>query len=230
MPRPYFSSPSVTLYHGDALDILPELPKASADLIVTDPPYGVRWQSHRRKAPFSMMAGDNGELDVVDVLGWAIRALRPFRHVYVFGPADLSRLPIGGSTALVWDKMNIGSGDLSSPWGPAHEAIQFGVFAPSKANRDRGDGVSAARLRKGSVLRIPRLNSGNVKLHPTEKPVALLRILIESSSTFDEVVLDPFAGSGSTLEAAATEGRKAIGIEINEAYCEVIARRIQAIQ
>lgn len=226
--KPYFENADVTLYHGDSAEILPELPKASVDLIVTDPPYGVRWQSGLRAAPFPMMAGDRGDLDVVDVLGWAIRALRPLRHVYVFGPADLSRLPIGGSTSLVWDKANTGPGDLSSPWAPAHEPITFGVFVPSQANRARGDGIGAARLRKGSVVRVPRLNSRGVALHPTEKPVRLLRILIESSSTFDEMVLDPFAGSGSTLEAAVLEGRRAIGIEIDERYCEVIAKRLSA--
>jgi DNA modification methylase len=62
--------------------------------------------------------------------------------------------------------------------------------------------------------------------HPTEKPVMLLRQLIEASSLHGDVVLDPFLGSGSTVVAARTEGRRAVGIEIEERYCEIAAKRL----
>ena len=81
-------------------------------------------------------------------------------------------------------------------------------------------------MRRGTVLRYPNTRGRGATRHPTEKPVALLRELIESSSRFGETVLDPFIGSGSTLVAAALEGRKAIGIEIEERYCEIAANRL----
>lgn len=231
---PYFETADVTLYHGDAREVLPQLPRGASDLIVTDPPYGV----DRRAAPkfrtdgrFGVaMAGDNGELDVPAVLTLALRTLKMNRHLYVFGPADLSTCPVATKATLIWAKGGPGvHGDLTAPWGTNHEPITFAMYAPSKAQRDRGTGGLAARLRQGSVLFVRKLSARQVSLHPTEKPVKLLRMLIEASSLFDEVVLDPFAGSGSTLEAAVLEGRKAIGIEIDEGYCEVIAKRLSAL-
>jgi DNA modification methylase len=224
--QPYYQGRGITLYHGDCLDVLPTLKPASVDLIVTDPPYGVNWQSGIRKASFDVLTNDDGDLDVRAVLDAALRTLRYSRHIYVFGPCAFDGLPIGGTCELIWDKTKASLGDLSSPWGSSHERISFGVYAPTKANRVRGDGRLAARLRKGSVLRVPRLSATAVTKHPTEKPVYLIRQLIESSSLLGETVLDPFAGSGSTLIAAAIEGRQAIGIEIDERYCAVTAERI----
>lgn len=224
---PYYEDEDVVLYHGDCRVILPCL--GIADLLLTDPPYGVAYKSNRGQ--HDEMAGDDGSLTLADWLPLALKQLRPWRHAYIFGTtqADVSpELPLGGMTDLVWDKEILGMGDLSSPWGPAHEALLFGVYVPSKAGRTRGDGVGAARLRKGSILRCQRSNSGQNKRHPTEKPVDILRVLIESSSTFGDTVLDCFAGSGSTLVAAVLEGRKAIGIELDEQYCEVIADRLGA--
>jgi site-specific DNA-methyltransferase (adenine-specific) len=228
--KPYFESRDVTLYHGDAADVLAELPKDSVDLLVTDPPYEIAWRSNLRDAgpKFDRMHGDDGAVDLVGIVRAALRVLRNGRHVYIFGPLDLSDLPLSKPATLIWDKVVIGPGDLSAPWGPAHEPISFTTQVRSKANRADGYGLASARLRKGSVIRVPRLHSRAVAKHPTEKPIKLLRILIESSSTFDETVLDPFAGSGSTLEAAVLEGRKAIGIEIDEHYCEVIAKRLSS--
>ena len=121
----------------------------------------------------------------------------------------------------------IGLGDLSKPWGPQHERIAFATYELSKANRAKGYGNLSARLRKGSVVRSTRANSGRVKHHPTEKPVDILRQFIESSSVMGETVYDPFAGSGSTLIAAALECRVAVGCEIEERYCEIAAKRIE---
>jgi site-specific DNA-methyltransferase (adenine-specific) len=87
-------------------------------------------------------------------------------------------------------------------------------------------GKLSARIRRGSVLRARRANADAVTNHPTEKPVSILREMIESSSCLDDVILDPFAGSGSTLVAARMEGRRGIGIELDERYCEIAARRL----
>lgn len=224
---PYYEGGGVTLYHGDAREILPAL--EPADVLVTDPPYGVSWKSGR--GAHEMLEGDDGSLLLGSWLPLALRAIRRGRHAYVFGLSEheiAPEWPMCGFAEIVWDKGIIGPGDLSCPWGPQHERILFGVQEISKANRAKNYGVGAARLRKGSVIRVQRLQSGQTLRHPTEKPVELLRVLIESSSTFGETVLDPFSGRGSTLEAARLEGRRAIGIEISEQFCEETAKRLIA--
>lgn len=224
--RPYYEDELVTLYHGDCREILPDLPRDSIDLIVTDPPYGIDYLSNRGN--HDRIAGDAGDLDIGECLTLACKTLRRGRHAYVFGSPDLIGSPLTAAVELIWDKQIVGMGDLSLPWSRSHEPITFAVYEPSKANRDKGYGGLAARLRQGSVLRAQRVQGRATLRHPTEKPVPLLRQLIESSSVWGETVLDPFAGVGSTLVAAVLEGRKAVGIEIDERYCEAAALRFSA--
>lgn len=173
--------------------------------------------------------GDNDLSGVEERLAKALKGLGRGRHAYIFGgKADLTKLNLSGFTELIWDKELVGMGDLSAPWGLQHEKITFAVHEISKSNRERGVGNLAARLRKGSVLRCQRAQGSGIRNHPTEKPVEILRQLIESSSVMGEIVYDPFAGSGSTLIAAALEGRVAVGIEIEEKYCEIAADRFQS--
>lgn len=223
---PYYEADGVALYCGNAKDVIPELP--TYDVLVTDPPYGIDFQSHRRDTmgEFQKIAGDTDPAEVLRVLSLALDKLRVGRHAYIFGPLDLSSLPLGGLLELIWDKGIAGMGDLSLPWGISHERINFGVYTPSKKNRADGYGKGAARLRRGSILSFQRAHSRQNSNHPTEKPVQLLRELIESSSHIGELVLDPFAGVGSTLIAARQEGRRSIGIEIEERYCEIAAKRL----
>ena len=228
-PQPFFENESATLFHGDCREILPLL-DIKADLLVTDPPYGQGYQSNRRTERFEKIAGDDGSLDVPAALALACKSLKRFAHAYIFGEFDLSEAPLTAPVGLIWDKMIVGSGDLSCPWGPSHEPIMFTLFEPSKVNREKkGAGKLTARLRKGSVLSCPRPHSGGAHRHPNEKPVLILRQMIESSSMIGDLILDPFAGSGSTLEAACLEGRRAVGIELDERYCEVAAQRLREL-
>lgn len=220
---PYYEDDFVTIYHGDCREVCRRLPRSSTHLLLTDPPYGVSWSSGLGQ--MGGIVGDDGSLDVVACVREAAETLLSGRHMYVFGPADLTKVTVGATAELVWDKGKFGLGDLSIPWGPSHERIGFGVWVKYRSQADVGG--MAARLRRGSVLHFPKQNNGRgAQTHPTEKPVQLLRYLIEASSTFGEVVLDPFAGSGSTLVAARVEGRRAIGIEIEERFCEVAANRL----
>lgn len=210
---------NATLYLVDCLDL--DVP---CDLLVTDPPYGQKYQSNWNK--WGEIAGDGDLEGVQHRLAHAIKSLRRKRHAYIFGSFDLSKLPLCGITELIWDKENIGMGDLTLPWGSQHEKITFAVHNISKANRESGYGNLSARLRKGSVLRSLRANSVAAKNHPTEKPVDILRQMIESSSVMGETVYDPFMGSGSTLIAALLEGRKAVGCEIEERYFNTACERV----
>lgn len=227
----YFQSEHATLYVGDCREVCASLPRQSVDLLATDPPYGVKWQSGRRRERFDTITGDDGSLDVPAVLGEITRhALRRHRHVYVFGyrpEALVSPLLLGSAAELIWDKEHVGPGNLAVPWAPSFERCTFGVHVKSRGERERGDGRLAARLRSGAVLRHSRVGGSAVTRHPTEKPVPLMRMLVESSSLVGETVLDPFAGSGSTLVASVLAGRRAIGVELEERYAEIAAKRIE---
>lgn len=214
-----------TLYLGDCRDVLPEIERSSVDLLLMDPPYGKDYQSG--KGNHEKIANDHAGFDVTPYLATALKTLKRGRHVYVFGPLTIGELPLCSPAELIWDKAHIGMGDLTLPWAPQHERITFAVYEISKANREKGYGNLAARLRKGSILRSLRPNSGRASLHPTEKPVDILAQMIESSSVIGEGVLDPFMGSGSTVVAALMERRKAIGIELKPAYFDIACRRAE---
>ena len=226
---PYFQAGNVTIYHGDCREVLALLPANAVDVIVTDPPYGVKWKSNHRNTSFGSIAGDEDQDVAASGLIASLRCLRPYRHVYAFGRLPWDGMAITSPVELVWDKGQPAGGNVALPWAPEHEYIQFGVYVPSKANRKDGYGRLSARLRQGSVLSVPRVNGVAVQRHPTEKPVLLLRYLIESSSLIGETVLDPFMGSGSTLEAALIEGRRSVGVEVDERYCELAARRLELL-
>ena len=231
--EPTFSANGVELYLADSAVVVPEL--AEVDLLVTDPPYGVEYRSNFRNERLDVMQGDGGtDADrqaVVGILRAAVLKLRRGRHVYVFGPPEplreIERLT--AHTSLVWDKGIIGMGNLSLPRGPSHEPINFAVTQLSKANREDGRGSLSARLRQGSVIRADRPNSLAVRRHPSEKPVAVMRQLVESSSCLGELVLDPFMGSGATIIAALLTGRRAIGIEKDPKHFDVARGRVEAL-
>lgn len=218
-----------TVVLGDATDPAVIDAAPTYDLLCTDPPYGVRWQSGWRADRFPELVGDDGSLDVPAVLGAWVRRLRDHRHVYVFGyrPDQLAEpLQLGGTAVLIWDKGSPGMGRLDLPWGPEHEELTFGVRqASAKARGTRGR--LSARLRQGSVLTVPLGSARTRGQHPTEKPVALMRQLVESSSVLGDLVADPFAGSGSTLVAAILAGRRAYGVEVDERYATTAVERVK---
>jgi len=118
-------------------------------------------------------------------------------------------------TSVVWDKGNYGMGDLTGNFSPSYETCIFatkGKYAfPGKRPRD--------------VLQVPRLNGSQV-VHPNEKPVELMKQLIDITTRPNDLILDPFAGSGTTLVAALQNGRRYIGVEISPQHYETAQRRI----
>lgn len=209
----YYSDDLVTLYHGDCRDLLPELDPV--DLVLTDPPYGISyvsgWTSGPRSRPIS---SDTARLAIR--MQKAVIPMLRAQHVLWFTRWDVwpdvwevlaMWLPLRGM--LVWDKSDPGMGDLSH-WGPSYELIASAGHGKTIGSRDQ------------SVLRFQKPPSTN-RRHPTEKPVDLLEYLIGKLDA--TTVLDPFAGSGSTLVAARNLGRRVVGIEIEERYCEVAAKR-----
>ena len=206
MAKPYYSAGGITLYLGDCLEIMPEL--GQVELVITDPPYGMEFRSNYRRERYSQIHGD-GCLDVATIreaIGLARRA------AYVFCRWDnLKDMPPPRSV-LVWVKNNWSMGDLEHEHGRQWEAI---CFYPGP------DHEFICRI--PDVIRADR--TGN-ELHPTQKPVPLIRHLIVAN--VGELILDPFAGSGTTLVAAKQLGRRAIGIELEEKWCAVAAKRLEA--
>ena len=224
-----FDRRGVTLHHADALDVVTAMPTESVHLIATDPPYGQEWQSRRRAVTFDQLLGDGAHErdDIAAVLTQCVRVVGQNRHLYVFGPDDvLAGLKISEPASLVWDKATIGGGDVTSPWGPQHEPITFAISKHRHAGKTGASSVPA-RLRKGSILSYPRPTGRKVR-HPSEKPVALLRELLESSSRQGETVLDPYAGTGSTGVAALLANRRAILVELDEATAHATRARLNA--
>lgn len=217
-----------TVWHGDARDVLAGVPTESIDLVVTDPPYGVEWQSNLRKERFTQLVGDGAdEREIVaDILEHCVRVVGQHRHLYVFGPTDvLEGLKVSEVVELIWDKGVIGSGDVTAVWGPQFERISFTVSKHRHAGKS-GASTLPTRMRKGSVLRFMR-PTGRAVRHPSEKPWKLLAELTESSSRRGDTVLDAFAGTGGTGVAAILTGRKAFLIEKDAQWIPVLVERIK---
>jgi hypothetical protein len=206
----YYEDDLVTLYHGDCLE---ELAWLAADVLVTDPPYGMGFDSGWVKGRTRKIANDK-TTDARD----AALALWGNRQWCVFGTWKMPR-PAGTAQVLIWDKtdgVGPGMGDLNSAFGSSHEEI---YLSPGWVKRTP---------RRGSVIRTSSaMGSPNglvaVAGHPTPKPIGLMEALVGNTAG---VIADPFAGSGATLVAARNLGRRAIGVELEEKYCEIIATRL----
>jgi len=215
----YYKDDYVTLYNGDCLTEHREW--LTADVLVTDPPYGMKFVSNKSKhhGPTAPIAGDDSTDSRDDVLGaWGDKPALSFGTWRVVKPSS-TRM------TLTWDKgPTPGLGDIAMPWGLTTEEIYVtGVWPAIKpGGRVREGGVPS---RSASVLRVDTLNSQSRDRpnHPTPKPVPLMERLIEKCPP--GVIADPFAGSGATLVAAKNLGRKVIGVELEERYCEIIAKR-----
>lgn len=211
----YYQDNLVTLFHGDCLEITDWL---EADVLVTDPPYGVNHSTHGLNLP--IIAGESktgrSAKRVLTEEHTQIRdqALAMWnRPALVFGSWRAPR-PLDTRFRLIWDKEIPGMGGVGI-WKPQDEEIYIVGDWPNPRTASRTD---------SSVLRFRALRGRERPDHPTPKPVPLMEHLINRSP--DGAIADPFAGSGATLLAARNLGRRAIGVELEERYCEIIAKRL----
>jgi site-specific DNA-methyltransferase (adenine-specific) len=208
--NPYYQDEFITLYHADCLEAKQWL---DTNVLVTDPPYGMSYKSNMdRGSRTNWHEKINGDKNtnlreaVLNLWGKEKAAL-------VFGTWKVEK-PANTKQTVIWDKTPCGfMGDLSIPFGSAHEEI----YCLGK--------IGWTGIREASIIKAQMLMSANKNRpnHPTPKPIGLMEKLI--SKTLG-IVADPFAGSGATLIAARNLGRKAIGVEIEEKYCELIANRL----
>lgn len=216
---PYYEDDLATLYNGDCREVAEWL---TADVLVTDPPYGVAFR------PRVTVGGRYGERSTAKVAGDETTSVRD--EALARWGSDRPWLMFGSwrqplltaHTRIVWDKgAGVGMGNLSVPWRPSTEDIYIGGRWPEAESLGRGGG-----RRTSGVVSMDTMtrNLARDVGHPTPKPVPLMYELVRRFPP--GVVADPFAGSGSTLVAAKALGRKAIGVELDERYCEVAANRL----
>ena len=210
----YYQDEHVTLYHGDCLTEHREW--LDADVLVTDPPYGIDWKGVANYTPSGRTATNQQSIANDKDLTVRDEALSTWggRPAIVFGTWRRPR-PAGTRHRLVWWKRGQAPGPTRNAFVTQDEEIYI-----------LGDGWPPAPSPMRSVLPTTESRSREVSAigHPTPKPVALMESLIERCPP--GVIADPFAGSGSTLIAARNLGRKAIGVELEESYCELIAKRL----
>lgn len=242
MNAPYYADDTVTLLHGDSTKLVPALADVglAVDCVVTDPPYGetsLSWDRWPTGWP-SLMPGNSL---------WCFGSMRMFLDRGAeFRAADWQL-----SQDVVWEKHN-GSGFMADrfrrvhehalhwyrgPWGQIYKDPQVTNDATARVVRSKRRPTHTGNIDRTPYVSHdggPRLMTSVMyaasmhhrAIHPTEKPVGLLEPLIAYACPTGGLVLDPFAGSGSTLDAARATGRRALGIEAREDYCEAIARRL----
>ena len=202
-----------TLYQADCLDVLPTFPAASVDAVITDPPYGVNAVRNGRCFSTSNAARTNEYRPIIgddrpfDPSPWL-----DYPYVVLWGANHYAnRLP-ARARWLVWDKRD---GVNSNPLADCELAWT--------------NDTRPARLFSHRWMGMIRASERGPRLHPAQKPVALLRWTIQVMEIpGDALVLDPYMGSGSTGVAALALGRRFIGVELDEHYFDVAARRLEA--
>lgn len=207
--KPYYEHAGITIYHGDCREVLPDV-WFGVDLLLTDPPYGINvvgksgtigGSNKGHATEYAPVYDDDKPFDPAHLM--------VFRRAVMFGAnwyAD--KLPPSGGW-IVWDKKCGGASDS---------------FA---------DGELAWTNITNSVRIFPHLWRGMIRAsehgpryHPTQKPTALYSWILSQWTKAGDLICDPYMGSGPALVAAKDMGRRAIGIEIEERYCEIAAKRL----
>ena len=223
--KPYYESELVTLYHADSFEVMQTMEEESIDCVITDPPFTERTHKGARKNT------NKGVQDLITfdsftekqlyssfeklgkiTKGWVVSSL-DYHHAFKFEdlpPENLRQMRIG-----VWVKKNATpqiSGDRPAQgW----EAISY-LHRKDKKAVWNGGGHHG-----NYVTNIPTATG-----HPTPKSLAVLSSFVERFTNLGDTIFDPFAGGGTTLVAARNLGRKVIGVELEEKYCELIANRL----
>lgn len=216
------------IYHGDCLEILKTLPDNSVDLVLTDPPYGIDYQSAWRtdKTQWKPKIA-NDKKPFIWWLPEAYRVLKEGGAMLCFTRYDTENdfrwaMNIAGfipKMQVIWDKGVHGMGDLKGDFAPLHENIIFAT---------KGRFIFPGKRPK-SVIRCQRVSPEKL-IHPNEKPVELLKEIIEATTTEGQTVLDAFLGSGATALAAYETRRSFIGIEMSEEYVKIAEARIASVK
>ena len=220
LPEPYYSDESCTIYNADCKEILPELGRF--DLLLTDPPYGIGESSKKQrtrggrtafggKRGIDIPPKDYGEND------WDRKT----------PPADLIQFArCMATSSIIWggNYFDVPPSSCWIVWDKENGTTDFADCELAWTNLKKA--VRKFRYKWQGMLQEHAGDKKEVRQHPTQKPVPLMRWCLTHAPTA-QTILDPFMGSGTTLVAAKLEGRKAVGIEISEKYCEIAANRLR---
>ena len=205
---------------ADCMDILKQLPDKCIDLVLTDPPYGMNYQSGRREQKYEKIQDDNN-------LDWLPEFLKELKRVskddaiwYVFCSwhnVDVFKQEIqkvrNVKNILIWNKNNFGSGDLFCDYAPKYEMCIF-------CNESKK--LNGSRI--ANVLNFAKTRN---ELHPTQKPVDMFGVLIQKGSNENDLILDCFSGSGTTAIACHGLKRRFICIEKDPEYWKASCKRLE---
>ncbi len=195
LPKPYYQDSFCTIYLGDSLELLPQMPKV--DLVLTDPPYGINKEKW-----------DVEYLDNIENLFFSIaRKVCIIPGIWALGKCieamgDKYKWVIAGHKSAAMTNGRLGL----NKWQPAVVGGNIGFIGQDAFDFSQRDNGKCG--------------------HPCQKPLEFIKWLVAKLSNLDDLILDPFLGSGTTLVAAKQLNRKAIGIEIEEKYCEIAAKRL----
>lgn len=212
----------IQLHNGDCLELMKNIPDKSIDLVLTDIPYG---EVNRKSNGLRNLDKSNADIVTFD-LETLVNILcdKCKGSIYIFcGIEQVSEIrkqmvKNGLSTRLcIWEKTNPSPMNGQHIWLSGIECCVFGKFKNATFNEHC----------KNTVFRFP---NGKSKIHPTQKPLQLMEYLIKASSNENDLILDPFMGSGSTGVACLNTNRNFIGIELNEEYFNIAKNRIEEVQ
>ncbi len=209
------------IHCADSFEFIKKLPDKCIDLILTDPPYGMEFQSGYRKEKHLVIENDDNLDWLPEFIAQCYRVLKNDTHAYFFCSfhnVDIFKQEISKQlevkNILVWYKNNTGMGDLEGDYAPQYE---FCIYA-RKGNKKLNGG------RDSNVLRFAKTNN---ELHPTQKPLDLISFLCRKSSEEGGVVFDPFIGSGTTALASKILNRNFIGVEMEQKYVDIANERLR---
>lgn len=246
MIKPYYEDKWVRIFHGDCREVLPQL-DVKVDLVLTDPPYNISKENDnrdrsklnspimRRESPLRYDFGDWDNMGREEFLsytkGWLITSVGLLRDggtiISFFNKEDISFLgweakPFGVRTRTIftWCKTNPVPSFRKVNYLSSTEFIWVGSKGDSSWTFNFGQQKEMVNF-----MLTPNSSAYGVTDHPTEKPIALVSHLVQIHTNPNNLILDPFLGSGTTCYCAKKLLRYSIGIEIEEKYCEIAARR-----
>lgn len=213
MIKPYYEEENITIYNDDCLEVMKDIPDKSIDLVLTDPPYGIGENNdHNLSRGKLAKCKDYGfyDWDKTKISqDYFIEIKRISKNQIIFGGNYYGSILGDTNCYVVWDKDN-GNNDFADcelAWTSFSSAVRKFKY--------RWNGMLQGNMKNKET-----------RQHPTQKPLPLMNWILNEYSNTGDLIIDPFLGSGTTARACKDLGRKCIGIEISQKYCDIAVKRL----